>query len=113
MRYLVLILLVVFLVVVTTACEPILTLDFSNQTDHTLTIFIRGYQEEKWFEIDDIEPNENIRRKTIPLIFSSYFIEARDSSDYVLYSKEFTFKEIDELDYKIVIPPLHNKLPRS
>ncbi|MFC1925131.1 hypothetical protein ACFLW2_00355 [Chloroflexota bacterium] len=91
---------------VTNACQPTWSLTFENQKDQSLTIFVREYGKETWHETGGISPKETRRMEIYPNKYVTSFIEARDASGKVLYSEEFTWEELEERDFKIVIPPL-------
>ena len=75
---------------VLTSCEPPLTLDVSNQTDQIVTMYVNGY------EYFDVHPYRSIKSETITIIYNSYFIEALNQEDQIVYSRIF-----DRSQYKV------------
>jgi hypothetical protein len=73
-----------------------------NQTDEILIIY---YQNDL---IGNVNPNETIQQKTL-LENGKYPITAKNMNGDIVFSKEFTFKNLQKIDngvYKAVIPPL-------
>jgi hypothetical protein len=89
--------------------DPTVGLSVNNQTDQTVKIFISGLpqvyvlpREIKKFETmqiwgDDSPPWGDGDFK--------YLIEAKTEDGEVVYSEEFTWQELDDMDWTIVIPP--------
>ena len=96
-------LLIIMLLIAATACEPALTLEFENQTDQILTIYVQGVK------IDEVAPRIKIKRDAAPIMDGKFLIEAKNAQEDIIYSKEFTLKELDELDFKIVISHTKNE----
>jgi hypothetical protein len=103
------ILLVLLLTPSACTCDPAVWIEFNNQTDQTLGIFIGGaYQ-------DDVSPGETLRFATMAIWGSpnppwgdgdfKYLVEAKTEDGEVVYSEEFTWQELDDMDWTIVIPP--------
>lgn len=82
------------------ACDPEIPLEIENRTDEVLTIYVRGREEGK------VKPNSIIRPTGIVAIYSYYLIEAKNKQGEVVYSRNFTFYELGDLHWKVVIPPL-------
>jgi hypothetical protein len=90
-------------------CDPAVWIEFHNQTDYTLSIYIGGaYQ-------DDVAPGQTLRFATMDIWGDDsppwgdgdfkYLIEAKTNDGEVVYSEKFTWQELDNMDWKIVIPP--------
>ena len=88
-------------------CTPILIIEFDNQTEQKLTIFMKEDQETEWFEVGDIAPKEKIKMETLLRMYDNYYIEARDAFDKVIYSREFSKEQLKEMGYKLIIRPLN------
>ncbi len=82
------------------ACEPAAPIKIKNDTDQILTIFIYDQR------IGDVKPGEEIINKVVTIVHSDYLIEAKDVQGNIVYSKEFSYKELEKTDWKLVIPPL-------
>ena len=90
--------------------EPGSLLAIDNQTNETLAIFI-----EKLHEVD-IPPGEVLKFRTTLIIPSPDFypaekkfpIEAKTKQGEMIYSENFTWQELDDMGWTIVIPPLHS-----
>jgi hypothetical protein len=91
-------------------CDPAVWIEFNNQTDQTLSIFIDGSASQ-----GDVLPGETLRTGTMSIWGSpdppwgdgdyKYLIEAKTKDGEVVYSEEFTWQELDDMDWTIVIPP--------
>jgi hypothetical protein len=90
-------------------CDPAVWIEFNNKTDYTLSIYIGGaYQ-------DDVSPGQTLRFATMDIWGDDsppwgdedfrYLIEAKTKDGEVVYSEEFTWQELDDMDWTIVIPP--------
>ena len=80
----------------TLACEPALPLEVTNKTDQSLTIHVNNTHE---FEV---APGKVIKKHTVPMIYSYYSIEARNTTGEVVYFKKFSWDELHDTDFKIV-----------
>ena len=80
------------------------TLSVHNHTDQTLTIYLGHYPRGYVINIGDIEAGAEIRYET--LFFDKYSIEAKNARGEVVYSDNFTWDELRDIDWKVVIPPL-------
>ena len=85
------------MLLIATACDPALPLEVENKTNQILTIYVNDFRE------FDIAPGEIVKDHTVPMIYSSYVIEAKNSQEKVIYSRQFEFYELQEADYKIII----------
>jgi hypothetical protein len=90
--------LVILLVLLLPACEPIAPIKVQNNTDQNLTIFING------INIGDVAPGGEIRNRK-ELIVDRYKIEAKNSQGQTLYKQERTYEDMKKMDWKVVIPP--------
>jgi hypothetical protein len=90
-------------------CDPAVWIEFNNQTDQILRIYIgSAYQ-------DDVSPGQTLRFATMDIWGDDsppwgdgdflYLIEAKTEGDEVVYSEEFTWQELDDMDWTIVITP--------
>ncbi|UCH52015.1 MAG: hypothetical protein JSV54_04565, partial [Chloroflexota bacterium] len=85
--------------------EPGHRYQVDNRTDQTLEIFIDNLRQ------CDAPPGEMSRSGTIDIppydIWpdEKYAIEARTEDGEVVYSQEFTWQELDDMDWTIVIQP--------
>jgi len=80
------------------SCEPLVTLEFENQTEQSLIIYVNDLR------IDNILPGHTIKRRTVPLMDSEFLIEAKNKVGETLYFKKFVYKELHDVDFKVVIP---------
>jgi hypothetical protein len=90
-------------------CDPGVWIEFNNQTNQILGIYIRGAYE------GDVLSGETLRIITIAIWGDDsppwgdgdfkYLIEAKTEDGEVVYSEEFTWQELDDMDWTIVIPP--------
>ena len=85
-----------------TACEPDLPLEIENRTDMALTIYLKDNK------VGTVEPNSSAKIKGITGTLSEWHIKAKNSQGEVIFSRIFTFAELYESDYKVVIPPQGN-----
>ena len=91
--------LVILLLLVGQACDPAVPLQIENRTDMVLTIFVEGVND------GQVEPNKSIKIKDVGAISSYLLIEARNSEGEVIFSKKFSIPELNDADWKVVIPP--------
>jgi hypothetical protein len=95
--------LLLFLSFIAVSCEPIAPFRITNHTDQTLTIFIEDRK------IGDVAPGKEIKNR-ITLIMNmtagKYHIEAKDKEGNSIYSEEFTYQEISNMDWEITIPAI-------
>jgi hypothetical protein len=90
-------------------CDPAVWIKINNQTDQTVGIFIMGVYQ------NDVSPGEVRRIGTMEIWGDDsppwgdgnflYLIEAKTDDGEVVYSEEFTWQELDDMDWTIVIPP--------
>ena len=90
--------------------DPGSYIQIDNRTDQTLVIFIDELQEV------DIPPSEVLRFGTTTIWPDPnppwgtedylYLIEAKTEKGEVVYSDNFTWQELDDMDWTIVIPTL-------
>jgi len=101
------------LLVLNLSCEPMAPLRVENQTDETLSIYVK-WQDEVYY-VGDVAPGEEIKNDNPRILeFSSFPIEAKDAQGNVVYSRIYTMVEMTEkLHYKVVIPPLQKGLESS
>ena len=92
--------LIVGLLLLGQACDPAVPLQIENRTDMVLTIYVEGVND------GQVEPNKSIKIKDVVAIFSYLQIEAKNSKGEVIYSRKFSFNELVDVDWKVVIPPL-------
>jgi len=85
-----------------------------NRTEQSITIFLGVYtHKDKIYDkynIGDIKPRTEIEHRTPQ--FEKYSIEAKNAQGEVVYSENFTWHELHDIDWKVVIPPLE-KEPES
>jgi hypothetical protein len=81
------------------ACDPAIPLQIENQTDMVLIIYVQNVK------IGEVEPNNSIKVKKLGAT-GYYLIEAGNNKGEVVYSREFSFNELHDADWKVVIPPL-------
>ena len=74
------------------ACEPGLPLTIENRTSQALTIYVNGFQE------FDVAPGRTVKKHTVPMIYGTYVIEARNAQGETIYSREFLLKELQECE---------------
>jgi hypothetical protein len=87
-------------------CDPVKWFRVDNQTDQTVSIYITGVYQ------NDVASGEIRRIGTLQIPpkpglppHSPYLVEAKTKDGKVVYSKEFTWQELDDMDWTIVIPP--------
>ena len=91
------------------ACEPSAPLRVQNRTDLTLSISVNHTTGN--YYMGDVTSGEEIKNSH-PLIgrFGAFPIEARDAQGNLVYSNEYTLRQLEEeLHWKVVIPPLEDK----
>ena len=88
--------------------EPGVDLLINNQTDQTLEIYIEGDRT----ILPKALPGETTKISTMLInpidIYPDdhkFLIEAKTEEGEVVYSEEFTWQELDDMDWTIVIPP--------
>ena len=94
-----LVLLIVVVLLMGAACEPYLPLEIDNQTDMALTIYLKDN------EVGNVGPKSTEKIKRIPGTLGEWQIVAKNSQGEVVFSKIFTPAELQELDFRVVIPP--------
>ena len=97
-----------FLWFVTTSCDPTILLRIENHFNRTVTVLVN----------DDLQGSvpatskETFNTASIPYrpdapwapTSGKYLIEAKTKQGEDVYSKEFTWQELDDMDWTIVIP---------
>jgi len=93
------------------ACEPIAPLRIRNETDQTLSIFVKFGAIEQFYKMGNVEPGEEIKNENSRILRSDvYYIEAKSIQGEIIYSKKYSYVYlIEELDWKIVIPPIEGE----
>jgi hypothetical protein len=71
-----------------------------NNAGQSLNIYIRG-----WF-IGKVEPGKSIQNNYWGAHFNNYLIDAKDDNDNLLYSREFSRRDLVEIDGKVEISNL-------
>ncbi len=91
------------------ACEPPAPFQIRNNTGQTLNIFI-AYTFSEHVDARDVrepagsvETGQVLEPKGLIGMFEVYLIEARDSAGNIVYSKEFTARELRAAKWKVVI----------
>jgi hypothetical protein len=85
------------------ACERPIPVRVVNQTDQVLTIFIRGNL------IGDVKPGEEIKNESrfVSTAFKDYLVEAKNTQGDTIYSRSFTYDQLNrDLNLRVDIPPL-------
>jgi hypothetical protein len=102
----VLLLTLALLLLAATGCDPGVFLRFENQYDQPVTVFLNELL------MGDVMAGEKESIGTIRIHPSrpdigpeKYLIEAKTAQGDVVYSKEFTWYELRDMDWTIVIPP--------
>ena len=81
------------------ACgEPAVPLQIENRTDMVLAVYVQG------IKAGEVEPNSSIEVKNLGAT-GYYLIEAKTSKAEVIYTRKFDFNELNDADWKVVIPP--------
>jgi len=96
-KVLMIISLVILLVLLLPACEPIAHIKIQNKTEQNLTIFIND------INIGDVAPGGEIRNRK-EWVTERYKIEAKNSQGQTLYKQEITYEDMKKMDWKVVIP---------
>ena len=93
-----------------TGCDRFILLRVENHSNDRVTVFVNNdlqgsvpAKSKQTFNTASI-PN----RPDVPWAPASgkYLIEAKTPGGKVIYSNEFTWHELDDIDWKIIIPPL-------
>ena len=88
-------------------CELGARLKVENQTDQTLSIFVRFGEIDASYHIGDVAPGAKIKNKNPKILISDvYYIEAKNLQGKVVYSRKFWWEELETIKWKVVIPPL-------
>jgi hypothetical protein len=94
----------------TSGCDPGVELYVHNQTNHLVKMFICELPQVtvppgklERFATMEIPPKPDL-----PPAREKYLIEAKDEQGEVVYSREFTWQELDDMDWKITIPLLES-----
>jgi hypothetical protein len=103
---LVILLTLTFLFILTSCGDSGVLLYINNKTDQTLSIYITGVYQ------NDVPPGVETRTGTMQIppepdlqpVRDKYLIEAKTKAGELVYSKEFTWNELNDLDWKVVIP---------
>ena len=86
------------LLVIVVACDPAYDLKIENQTDMVLTVY---FQENRQ---GNVEPHQTFTVRAGG-VASRFLIEAKNTKGEPVFSKEFGFNELNDADWKVVIPP--------
>jgi predicted nucleotidyltransferase len=97
----------ILLLVTLMGCEPSILLRVENQSDSDITVLINGDL------IGSVPPATQETFNTMEIPFrpdvpeapEDYLIEAKTSKGEVVYSEQFTWQELHDMDWMIVIPP--------
>jgi hypothetical protein len=106
-KILLVILSTLLLIVTLMGCDPSILLRVENQSDSDITLFIN----EKAFGKMQAMEQETFNTALIPYhpdapwASEDYLIEAKTSQGDVIYSEKFTWQELHDMDWTIVIPP--------
>ena len=84
------------------SCEPIVPLKVENQTKIVLAIYVENHK------AGEVKPNEIIKIKDVPMTLTHYRIEAINKKGEIIYSKKFSWDELHDLDWKVVITHQNN-----
>jgi len=83
--------------------SPTFKLIVENQTEYDLTIYVDDYK------IGNVNPGEQITESRMLLDIGKYHIEAKNAEGDTVFSKTFTFEQMQRIDnkriWKVVIPP--------
>ena len=83
--------------------SPTFKLIVENQTKYDLIIYVDDY------EIGNVSPGEQITESRMLLDIGKYHIEAKNAEGDTVFSKTFTFEQMQRIDnkrvWKVVIPP--------
>jgi hypothetical protein len=92
------------LLLVAWACEPAVRIRIQNQTDQVLSIFIGGYSG-IGDSIGNVAPGAEIRSGGV-LMYDPFRIEAKNAQGEVVYSKQFSFEELNrKMNWTVIIKP--------
>ena len=83
--------------------DAIYTVRVLNQTEQDVTIFVTVHPAGHTTRIGSVEPGKEITFKGI--YYDKYLYEAKNAQGEVIYSKEFTIDEMQEMEWKVVITP--------
>jgi hypothetical protein len=88
-------------------CEPNILFHVENQSDSNINVLINGDYigsvspaAQETFNIVEIP-----FRPDVPEAPEDYLIEAKTSEDEILYSERFTWQELHDMNWTVVIPP--------
>lgn len=90
------------LLLVVISCEPALTIKVDNHTDQRLIIYLDGHS------IFNVEPTDTGQHR-IQASSGYYIIEAKNFEGKIFYSKRYTWDELRDANYKILISISQNK----
>ena len=109
---LILMIMALLILLMTSGCDPGSYLTVDNRTDQTVEIFIENLNHV------DVPPRQVVNFGTMEIWPESdppwgtedykYLIEAKTKQGEIIYSEEFTWQELDGMDWTIVIPPSQN-----
>ena len=104
-----LILVLVVILTATVACwgSPTFELIIENQREYDLTVYVNGY------EVGKVSSGKQITDSGFSIDTGRYHVEAKNMIGEFVFSKTFTFEQMQRIDnkriWKAVIPPLQNK----
>jgi len=93
------------------ACDPLAPLKVENRTNQILTVYAAYTKYEHVNAGDDrellgsVEPGKVLEPEYFPGSAETYLFEAKNTDVNLVYSKEFTKKELKTAKWKVVIPP--------
>ena len=92
------------------ACEPEAPFEIKNETKLTLKIYIacsatEHVRLENERELKgEVNPGEILKPRNIIQAFNSYLIIAKDAQGSEVYSKEYSIDELNNRQWKVIIP---------
>jgi len=92
-----LVLVLLIIPLLATACEPIAPFKILNNTDRTITLLVNGTVE------GTISPHSEFKPRSI-FVSGQFTIEAKEPQGTVIYSQKLSLEELEWLDWKILIP---------
>ena len=88
-----------------TACEPSFKIKIENNTEQALTIYYDVCRTGVLVSLGDLEPGEHIYTPNFWLNDGYYQIDAKTVDSEVIFSKEFSWFELRDMDCEVVITP--------
>jgi hypothetical protein len=100
-----LVLLVGSMLPVLTACKTIYTIRIENGTEQILTIYYDVGGTGYFVTLGDVKPDEHIYTPDFNIDFGYCQIDAKNVESEIVFSREYDWWELDDMDWTVVITP--------